>query len=174
MPRENHCGECCCLKGNIEERACQLALYIIENKATVRSAAQRFGISKSTVHRKIAPFSLSNTGSAFSFSFMVAFWLPNREFMSRLASPVRVTLFGSSRPIWLVRFVRTIWASATPGKPISFEKLLCFASDWLISCSVMVYWVSWLQPTSRPLTINAAANKNLFMVVIDMKSASIS
>ena len=53
--------------------------------------------------------------------------------MSRLASPVRVTLFGSSRPIWLVRFVRTIWASATPGKPISFEKLLCFASDWLIS-----------------------------------------
>ncbi|MCD3620815.1 hypothetical protein KX491_14110, partial [Escherichia coli] len=25
--------------------------------------------------------------------------------MSRLASPVRVTLFGSSRPIWLVKFV---------------------------------------------------------------------
>ena len=53
MPRENHCGECCCLKGNIEERACQLALYIIENKATVRSAAQRFGISKSTVHMEV-------------------------------------------------------------------------------------------------------------------------
>jgi putative DeoR family transcriptional regulator (stage III sporulation protein D) len=42
------------LKGNIEERACQLALYIIENKATVRSAAQRFGISKSTVHKDIS------------------------------------------------------------------------------------------------------------------------
>ena len=42
-----------CLKGNIEERACQLALYIIENKATVRSAAQRFGISKSTVHTEV-------------------------------------------------------------------------------------------------------------------------
>ena len=53
MPRENHCGECCCLKGNIEERACQLALYIIENKATVRGAAQRFGISKSTVHKDL-------------------------------------------------------------------------------------------------------------------------
>ena len=53
MPRENHCGECCCVKGNIEERACRLALYIIENKATVRSAAQRFGISKSTVHKDI-------------------------------------------------------------------------------------------------------------------------
>ena len=38
------------MKGNIEERACQLALYIIENKATVRTAAHKFGISKSTVH----------------------------------------------------------------------------------------------------------------------------
>ena len=37
------------MQGHIEERACQLALYIIENKATVRSAAQRFGISKSTL-----------------------------------------------------------------------------------------------------------------------------
>ena len=34
--------------------SCQLALYIIENKATVRSAAQRFGISKSTVHKDIS------------------------------------------------------------------------------------------------------------------------
>lgn len=36
---------------NIEERACDLAAYIIEHKATVRSAAARFGISKSTVHK---------------------------------------------------------------------------------------------------------------------------
>ena len=42
------------MKGNIEERACQLALYIIENKATVRGAAQRFGISKSTVHKDLS------------------------------------------------------------------------------------------------------------------------
>ena len=42
------------VKGNIEERACRLALYIIENKATVRSAAQRFGISKSTVHKDLS------------------------------------------------------------------------------------------------------------------------
>lgn len=41
------------VKGNIEERACRLALYIIENKATVRAAAQQFGISKSTVHKDI-------------------------------------------------------------------------------------------------------------------------
>ena len=39
------------MKGNMEERACDLALYIIENKATVRAAAKRFGISKSTVHK---------------------------------------------------------------------------------------------------------------------------
>ena len=38
------------LKTNIEERACDLAAYIIESKATVRSAAKKFGISKSTVH----------------------------------------------------------------------------------------------------------------------------
>lgn len=42
------------LKGNIEERATQLALYIIENKATVRRAAQKFGISKSTVHKDLS------------------------------------------------------------------------------------------------------------------------
>ena len=36
---------------NIEQRACDLAVYIIENRATVRSAARQFGISKSTVHK---------------------------------------------------------------------------------------------------------------------------
>lgn len=41
------------MKGNIEERACLLALYIIENKATVRAAAHKFGLSKSTVHTEI-------------------------------------------------------------------------------------------------------------------------
>lgn len=39
---------------NIEERACDLAVYIIENKATVRAAAKQFGISKSTVHKDLA------------------------------------------------------------------------------------------------------------------------
>ena len=38
----------------IEERACELAVYIIENSATVRSAAQYFGISKSTVHKDLS------------------------------------------------------------------------------------------------------------------------
>lgn len=42
------------MKGNIEERACDLAVYIIENRATVRAAAQKFGISKSTVHKDLS------------------------------------------------------------------------------------------------------------------------
>ena len=42
------------MKENMEERAERLALYIIENRATVRTAAQKFGISKSTVHKDLA------------------------------------------------------------------------------------------------------------------------
>ena len=38
----------------IEERACELAVYIIETGATVRAAAKRFGISKSTVHKDLS------------------------------------------------------------------------------------------------------------------------
>ena len=38
----------------MEERAERLALYIIENRTTVRAAAAKFGISKSTVHKDVA------------------------------------------------------------------------------------------------------------------------
>ena len=38
------------MKGYIEERAVEIANYIIENNATVRQTARQFGISKSTVH----------------------------------------------------------------------------------------------------------------------------
>ena len=41
------------MKDYIEERAIELAEYIIENKATVRNTARRFNISKSTVHKDI-------------------------------------------------------------------------------------------------------------------------
>ena len=41
------------MKGSIEERAQDLALYIIEHKATVRAAAVAFGVSKSTVHKDL-------------------------------------------------------------------------------------------------------------------------
>lgn len=43
------------MKGiSIEERAIKLAQYIIDSKDTVRGAAKKFGISKSTVHKDVA------------------------------------------------------------------------------------------------------------------------
>lgn len=41
------------MKGQPEERAAALAEYIVETSATVRQAAAKFGISKSTVHKDI-------------------------------------------------------------------------------------------------------------------------
>ena len=38
----------------LEKRACDLAVYMIETGATVRAAAQHFGISKSTVHKDLS------------------------------------------------------------------------------------------------------------------------
>ena len=38
----------------IEQRVCKLAVYIIETRATVRTAARHFGISKSTVHKDLS------------------------------------------------------------------------------------------------------------------------
>ena len=42
------------MKEYIEERAIEIANYIIENNATVRQTAKAFGISKSTVHKDVA------------------------------------------------------------------------------------------------------------------------
>lgn len=42
------------MRSNIEERARDLASYIIETGATVRETAKKFRISKSTVHKDIA------------------------------------------------------------------------------------------------------------------------
>ena len=41
------------MKHDIEQRVCDLAVYIIENRTTVRAAAKQFGISKSTVHKDL-------------------------------------------------------------------------------------------------------------------------
>ena len=41
------------MKDYIEERAIEIANYIIEEKATVRQTAKKFGISKSTVHKDV-------------------------------------------------------------------------------------------------------------------------
>ena len=39
---------------SIEERAVKLARYIIDTKDTVRGAAKKFGVSKSTVHKDVS------------------------------------------------------------------------------------------------------------------------
>jgi putative DeoR family transcriptional regulator (stage III sporulation protein D) len=41
------------MKGYIEERAVDIANYIINNNATVRQTAKQFSISKSTVHKDV-------------------------------------------------------------------------------------------------------------------------
>lgn len=41
------------MKDYIEERAVEIANYIIDNNATVRQTAKKFGISKSTVHKDV-------------------------------------------------------------------------------------------------------------------------
>lgn len=42
------------MKGYIEERAMEVARYIIDHNTTVRQAAKHFGISKSTVHKDVS------------------------------------------------------------------------------------------------------------------------
>ena len=41
------------MKEYIEERAIEIAYYIIEHKATVRQTARQFGVSKSTIHKDV-------------------------------------------------------------------------------------------------------------------------
>lgn len=43
-----------CMTDTIEERACEVAVYMIETGATVRTAAKHFRISKSTVHKDLS------------------------------------------------------------------------------------------------------------------------
>jgi len=38
----------------IEERTRELAAFVLETKSTVRAAAQKFGVSKSTVHKDLS------------------------------------------------------------------------------------------------------------------------
>ncbi len=41
------------MKDYIEERAVDIANYIIDHNATVRQTAKKFGVSKSTVHKDV-------------------------------------------------------------------------------------------------------------------------
>lgn len=41
------------MKDYIEERAVEIAYYIVEHGATVRQTAKQFGVSKSTIHKDV-------------------------------------------------------------------------------------------------------------------------
>lgn len=41
------------MKDYIEERAVEIANYIVDEKSTVRQAAKKFGVSKSTIHKDV-------------------------------------------------------------------------------------------------------------------------
>ena len=41
------------MRWNVDERSVRLAMYICDTGATVRAAAKKFGISKSTVHKDV-------------------------------------------------------------------------------------------------------------------------
>lgn len=45
---------CCSLENAIDTRCVKLAEYIVKNSTTVRMAAKKFGISKSTVHKDVS------------------------------------------------------------------------------------------------------------------------
>ena len=60
------------MKGlNIEERAVRLAQYIIDTKDTVRGAAAKFGISKSTVHMDVTLQNGKNKGQTIPESIKI-------------------------------------------------------------------------------------------------------
>lgn len=71
----------------IEERAVNLAHYIIDNKDTVRGAAQKFGISKSTVHTDVTLQNGKNKGQTIPESIEI-----NGVFLSTKNSVVRLGL----------------------------------------------------------------------------------
>lgn len=54
------------MKEEIDKRAKELAVYMIETGATVRAAAQHFGISKSTVHKDLTQRLLKSDHVLFS------------------------------------------------------------------------------------------------------------
>lgn len=81
------------LKGNIEERAVTLAQYIIEKETTVRAAAARFGLSKSTVHKEV----VIRVGSQWSLSLPAKSPRTNKKRGRRFAAAPSLFVSGSPR-----------------------------------------------------------------------------
>ena len=60
--KKNICNLQITSRQTIDERAIELARYIIDTKDTVRGAAKKFGISKSTVHTDVTLQNGKNKG----------------------------------------------------------------------------------------------------------------
>ena len=59
------------MRQHIEERTVELGKYIVEKKCTVREAAKKFGISKSTVHKDVTQRPVSYTHLIQHFLFII-------------------------------------------------------------------------------------------------------
>ena len=68
------------MKGiSIDERAINLAQYIIDSKDTVRGAAKKFGISKSTVHTDVTLQNGKNKGQPIPESIEIKGVIKNKK-----------------------------------------------------------------------------------------------
>lgn len=65
------------MRQHIEERTVELGKYIVEKKCTVREAAKKFGISKSTVHKDVNPKTQKNKLDARKPSRFRSSWKQN-------------------------------------------------------------------------------------------------
>ena len=69
------------MKGNAWERAVRLGEYIAESKVTVRKAAVKFGISKSTVHTDVTKWNGKREYMKKAMTphknFVLTYWLTN-------------------------------------------------------------------------------------------------
>ena len=70
------------MKGNAWERAVRLGEYIAESKVTVRKAAVKFGISKSTVHTDVTKWNgdcdYMKNAMTLRRNFILTYWLTNQ------------------------------------------------------------------------------------------------
>lgn len=79
------------MKGyKIEERAIELAQYIIDSKDTVRGAAKKFGVSKSTVHTEVTLKNGKKNGQVFQESIEIkGVFLSNKNPIVRLGLVIK-------------------------------------------------------------------------------------
>ena len=107
------------MKGNIEERAGELALYIIENKATVSAAAAKFGISKSTLHKDL---------SERLPTFNRPLYLQVKEVLEENKAERHIRGGIATRKKYKGEYERTAGREANASLPVSFVRAEAFRS----------------------------------------------